>query len=65
LDAIFPAFFLALLLPELRDARSRGVALAGALIALALVPVAPPGVPVLVASLASLAGLYRRGSEPA
>jgi 4-azaleucine resistance transporter AzlC len=59
LDAIFPAFFLALLLPELRDARSRGVALAGALIALALVPVAPPGVPVLAASAAALIGLKR------
>ena len=60
LDAIFPAFFVALLLPELRDARSRGVALAGAAIALALVPVAPPGVPVLAASVAALAGLKRR-----
>jgi 4-azaleucine resistance transporter AzlC len=60
LDAIFPAFFLALLLPELRDARSRGVALAGALIALALVPVAPAGVPVLAASVAALAGLKRQ-----
>lgn len=60
LDVIFPAFFLTLLLPELRDARSRLVALAGALIALALVPLAPPGVPVLVASVAALAGLKRR-----
>ena len=60
LDAIFPAFFLALLLPELRDARSRGVALAGALIALALVPLAPAGVPVLAASVAALVGLKRR-----
>jgi 4-azaleucine resistance transporter AzlC len=60
LDAIFPAFFLALLLPELREARSRGVALAGALIALALVPLVPPGVPVLAASVAALAGLKRR-----
>ena len=59
LDAIFPAFFLALLLPELRDARSRAVALAGALIALALVPLAPPGVPVLAASVAALVGLKR------
>jgi hypothetical protein len=39
---------------------ARGVALAGALIALALVPFAPPGVPVLVASLTSLAGVWRR-----
>ncbi len=60
LDAIFPAFFLALLLPELRGARSRGVALAGGLIALALVPLAPPGVPVLAASVAALVGLKRR-----
>jgi 4-azaleucine resistance transporter AzlC len=59
LDAIFPAFFVALLLPELRDARSRGVALAGALIALALVPLAPAGVPVLAASAAALVGLKR------
>ncbi len=65
LDAIFPAFFLALLLPELRDARSRGVALAGALVALALVPVAPPGVPVLVAGAAALAGLKRRHARAA
>ncbi len=60
LDVIFPAFFIALLLPELRDARSRGVALAGALVALALVPLAPPGVAVLAASAAALAGLKRR-----
>jgi 4-azaleucine resistance transporter AzlC len=59
IDAIFPAFFLALLLPELRDAQSRGVALAGALIALALVPLVPPGVPVLAASVAALIGLKR------
>jgi 4-azaleucine resistance transporter AzlC len=60
LDAIFPAFFLALLLPELRDARARGVAIAGALIALALVPLAAPGVPVLAASALALVGLKRR-----
>jgi 4-azaleucine resistance transporter AzlC len=59
-DAIFPAFFLALLLPELRDPRARGVALAGAGIALALVSLAPAGVPVLAASVAALAGLKRR-----
>jgi 4-azaleucine resistance transporter AzlC len=59
LDAIFPAFFLALLLAELRDRRSRGVAALGALIALALVPFAPAGVPVLAASAAALVGLRR------
>jgi 4-azaleucine resistance transporter AzlC len=60
LDAIFPAFFLALLVPELRDARARGAALGGGLIALALVPLAPAGVPVLGASAAALIGLRRR-----
>jgi 4-azaleucine resistance transporter AzlC len=59
LDAIYPAFFLALLLVEIKSRRALGVAALGALIALALVPVAPPGVPVLVASLASLVGLHR------
>jgi 4-azaleucine resistance transporter AzlC len=59
LDAIFPTFFLALLLAELRDRRSRGVAAAGALIALALVPIAPAGVPVLAASAAALIGVRR------
>lgn len=59
LDAVFPAFFLGILASELRDRRRLGVAGAGALIALALVPLAPPGVPVLVASSAALVGLRR------
>ncbi len=59
LDAVFPTFFLALLVAELRDPHTRGVALAGAVIALALVPVAPPGIPVLVAGAAALVGLTR------
>ncbi|NYG55463.1 AzlC family ABC transporter permease [Nocardioides perillae] len=59
LDAVFPTFFLALLAAELRDPRSRGVAVAGAVVALALVPVAPPGVPVLVAAVVALVGLAR------
>lgn len=59
LDAIYPAFFLALLLVEMKNRRATGVAALGALIALALVPVAPAGVPVLAASLASLVGLHR------
>jgi predicted branched-subunit amino acid permease len=58
LDAIYPAFFLALLISELTDRRSRLVAALGGLIALGLVPVAPAGVPVLAASLASLVGLH-------
>ena len=60
LDAVFPAFFVALLVAEIKDGRTFGVAALGGLLAFALVPVAPPGVPVLVASLAALAGLIRR-----
>ena len=62
LDAVYPAFFLALLLAELRDRRARLVAVAGAVIALALVPLAPAGIPVLAASFAALAGLRRQRS---
>jgi len=59
LDAIYPAFFLALLTSEARGGRPLGVAAMGAAIALALVPVAPAGLPVLAASLAALVGLTR------
>jgi predicted branched-subunit amino acid permease len=59
LDAIFPAFYLALLVGELRSGRARKSAAIGGLIALALIPVAPPGVPVVAASLAALIGLRR------
>ena len=51
---------MAILIPELHDRHRTGVALAGAAIALALVPVAPAGLPVLAASLAALWGLRRR-----
>jgi 4-azaleucine resistance transporter AzlC len=64
LDALFPAFFLVLLIEELRRPGAPGVAFAGALIALVLVPLTPVGVPVLVASVAALIGL-RRLPEPA
>jgi len=59
LDALFPAFFVALLIAELQDRQARGIALAGALIALALVPIAPAGVPILAASVAALIGMRR------
>jgi predicted branched-subunit amino acid permease len=62
LDAIYPAFFLALMIAEIRDGRALGVAAAGGLIAFVLIPIAPAGVPVLVASLASLIGLIRRSA---
>ena len=60
LDAVFPAFFLALLIDELRARQAFTVALLGAAIALLLIPIAPPGVPVLAAAAAALLGLRRR-----
>ena len=60
LDAIFPAFFLALLVNELRDGPSVGAAVIGAGLALALVPLVPPGIPVLAACAGAALGLVRR-----
>ena len=60
LDAIYPMFFLAVLIPEIKDRETAAVALAGAVVALALVEVAPAGIPVLAASLVALWGLRRR-----
>lgn len=51
LDAAFPAAFLALLAPRLRDRPAWTVALGGAAVALLLVPLTPPGVPILAALL--------------
>jgi branched chain amino acid efflux pump len=60
LDAIFPAFYLALLAEEMRDYGALASALLGAAIALVLVPFAPPGIPVVAASAAALLGLRSR-----
>lgn len=57
LDAVYPMFFLALLINEVRNRRAAGVALAGGIVAVALVEIAPAGVPVLAASLVALWGL--------
>jgi 4-azaleucine resistance transporter AzlC len=60
LDVIFPAFFLVLLVEELRRShRAVAVALIAAALALVLVPFAPPGVPVIAACIAALFGLRR------
>src|SRR3954447_25828529 len=50
LDAIFPAVFLALLVPQLRSGAAVRAALAGAAIAAVLLPVAPAGVPVMASA---------------
>jgi predicted branched-subunit amino acid permease len=49
LDTAAPAAFLALLWPRLSSAPQRRTAAAGAVIALALIPVAPAGIPILAA----------------
>ena len=59
LDAAFPALFLALLAPYLRTRRALVTALAAGTITLVLLPVAPPGVPIVAAGLAGLIGLRR------
>lgn len=55
-DAAFPAALLALLLPGLRDAADRRVAVAGAGIALLTTPLLPAGLPVLAALVAVALG---------
>ena len=64
LDVLFPTFFVGILIAELRRPRARLAALLGAGIALALVPVAPAGVPVLAASAAAVVGLARVDPAP-
>jgi 4-azaleucine resistance transporter AzlC len=59
LDAAFPALFLALLAPLLRERSPLAAALMGAGIALALTPITPAGVPVIAATAACLVGLAR------
>lgn len=60
IDATIPAAFAALLWPRLGDARQRRVAAIGALIALSFVPLVPPGVPIVLASGAVVAGFLRK-----
>ena len=68
LDAIFPAFYLALLAGELDRQEANGgdrspailAAAVGGVIAIAATPFAPPGVPVIAAVAGALAGLWRR-----
>jgi len=63
LDAVFPAVFLALLVPQVRTRGALGAAIAGAAIAMLLLGVAPAGVPVMAAALAAVP-LLVRGARP-
>jgi 4-azaleucine resistance transporter AzlC len=58
-DAAFPALFLALLATQVRTRRALAAALAGGAIALALLPLAAPGIPIVAGAAACLLGLRR------
>ena len=66
IDVVGPAAFLALIWPQLRAGRTeRAVGLLGAAIALAATPFLPPGVPVILAATAALAGALATPAGPA
>ena len=66
LDVVGPAAFLALIWPQLRAGRTeRAVGLLGAAIALTATPFLPPGVPVILAATAALAGALVTPARPA
>jgi 4-azaleucine resistance transporter AzlC len=54
LDAMFPALFLALVVGQLDSRRARLAAVLGALVALALTPVLPPGLPIVAAAAGAI-----------
>jgi 4-azaleucine resistance transporter AzlC len=60
LDAAFPALFLALLVSVVKSRREILAALAGGAVALALLPFARPGVPIIAASAVCLVGMRKR-----
>jgi len=65
LDVVGPAAFLALIWPQLRAGRTeRAVGLLGAAIALTATPFLPPGVPVILAATAALAGALATPAAP-
>jgi predicted branched-subunit amino acid permease len=60
LDVVFPAFFLYLLLAEIRRGPDYvAAALIAAGVALVLVPLTPPGIPIIAACAGALLGLRR------
>jgi predicted branched-subunit amino acid permease len=65
LDAAAAAAFLGLLWPRLAGRAAQGVAAGAVVVALALTPVAPPGVPVLAAALVAVLAGWRSPTGPA
>jgi 4-azaleucine resistance transporter AzlC len=64
LDVVFPAFFLGLLIDELRTGREHvRAAMIAAAVALALIPFTPAGIPIIAACVGALVGLRRAREE--
>jgi len=64
LDAMFPAAFLALLVPQLRRPGAPVAALVGAVVSVTLLPLAPAGVPVVAALVGIVPGIrFARGAR--
>jgi 4-azaleucine resistance transporter AzlC len=59
LDGAFAALFVALLATQIRSRSRTVVAVIGAAITAVLIPLTPPGIPIIVATTAVLAGLRR------
>jgi 4-azaleucine resistance transporter AzlC len=59
LDAAFPAAYVAMLWPLLRNRRARVAAALGGVICVSLIPFVPVGIPILCAALAVLVGVPR------
>jgi 4-azaleucine resistance transporter AzlC len=61
LDVLFPAFFLGLLVDEVRaGGRHLGAALVASAIAIVLVPFTPPGIPIIAGCAGALLGFRRQ-----
>jgi 4-azaleucine resistance transporter AzlC len=65
LDAMFPAAFLALLAPQLRRPGAPAAAMVGAVVALAILPFAPAGVPVIAALAGVVPGVLVANAKAA
>ncbi len=63
MDAVFPAAFMALLVPHLREPRGRAAALSAAAVSLVALPVLPAGLPILVAAFVVVPIARREGGR--